>query len=438
MTIATKKATNADGGAIRDPAADVDRDLDGDSGDGAGDREPSTEKRTDGAAKREPGADDTPKPFNREQAVAELIDELGDLGDEKADDEKPGKADPDDGDGDKAEIIDDDAKDDEKPDDDEPDDKPDDDADKDDEVDEETKKDDPADDAEKDPDVPDEAELAKMPKADRKRFKRVLARMHEAEIQGKASRSIAEFAERNHMPANVLQDWLVTGAKVINAKEPMDGAKILADEVYALIEDRDLGEASDADRATALRKLADHMDPEGAKPATPVELPEALADLVEAGVLTKAAALAAHATTTAKDKPAAGKSDADKRQAREKAERIEKAQRGQRAAAFTAGQEAMKAESRTIVKSLGADAPKVWPLMKAHILKQLQTEWKDSAPSQWATIVRKEAKIYLATMNAQKAKGAAKKPPAPIRPQSGGSAGSKSKGDDLDAILAED
>jgi hypothetical protein len=235
------------------------------------------------------------------------------------------------------------------------------------------------------------------------------------------------------MPPQVLQDWLVTGAKVINAKEPIDGALILADEVYALVEDGDPGDASEADRARALRKLADHLDPEGAKPATPEKLPEALADLVEAGVLTEAAARAAHATTKAKDKPAAGASDAEKRKQREKAARIEDAQRSRRQVEIDQGQEAMKAEARTIAKA----NPQLWPKVKEHVLKELRTTWKGSPPAQWATIMRKEAKAFIAEDTARRAKGGTKKPPAPIRPASGGRASTK-KGDDLDAIIAED
>lgn len=443
MTTA-KKTSTADGGASRDPAAEVDRDLEGDSGDGADSRDPSTGQRADGASKRDPDAGENPKPFNRTDAVSELIDELGDLADEATgEDGKPGKAKADDEGGDKADDADDDqeADDAEDADDAEEPETGDDAEEADDaedadegEADDEDKGDDEAadEDAEKDPDVPDDAELAKMPKADRKRFQRVLKRMHEAEVQGKAARSIATFAERNNMPPQVLQSWLLTGAKVINAKEPIDGALILADEVYALIEDSDPGDASEGDRARALRKLADHLDPEGAKPATPDKLPEALADLVEAGVLTEEAARAAHATTKAKEKPPAGASDADKRKAREKAARIEAAERTQRQAAVDQGKEAMKAEARTIAKA----NPQLWPKVKAHVLKELATTWKGAPPAQWATIMRKEAKAFIAEHTAQQAK-ARKKQPAPIRPASGGRASSK-KGDDLDAILAED
>jgi hypothetical protein len=449
MTTAIQKTPKADGGASRDPASDVDRDLDGDGGDGADHREPSAEQqRADGASKRDPAANDTPKPFNRDSAVAELIDELGDdLGEDAADaDEKPTKGKAGDQGGDQADDAEDAKDDQDKVEDGEAEeakesvadadadesDEPADDEDEKGDAEDETKGDDEADDAEKDPDAPTEAELAKYPKDARKRLKRMAKRLHESEIQAKASRSIATFAERNNMPPQVLQDWLVTGAKVINAREPIDGALILADEVYALIEDSDPGEATGLDRAKALRKLADHLDPEGSKPATPDKLPEALADLVEAGVLTEAAARAAHATTKAPDKPAAGASDAEKRQAREKAARIEAAQRSRRQAEIDQGREAMKAEARIIAKA----NPQLWPKVKEHVLKELATTWKGSQPDKWATIMRKEAKAFIAEESARR-KPVGKKPPSPIRPASGGRASAK-KGDDLDAILAED
>lgn len=447
MTTATK-TTKADGGASRDPAVDVERDLDGDGGNGAAVRDPGKRSAADGASKRDPAAKDTPKPFNRATAVADIIDELGDgtdASDETAADPDTGEADDQGGDEaddakdaddsqDAADDADDAEADDESDEDDaQADDEKAEDADEDDDAEDETAEDDAAtdEDAEKDPDVPDEAELAKYPKADRKRWKRVLKRMHDAEIQGKASRSIAQFAERNHMPPQVLQDWLVTGAKVINAKEPLDGALILADEVYALVADGDPGEASEADRAKALRTLADHLDPDGATPPTAEVLPEALADLVAAGVLTEVAARAAHAAT--KDKPAAKPTDAAKRQQRDRQTRVEDQRRSAYQRDVEAGSEAMKAEARIIAKK----HPQQWPKIKAHIKAELSTTWKGTPPAKWVEIMRKETRLFLAEHAATRAKAATKPQPKPIRPSIGGRDSSK-KGDDIDAILAED
>lgn len=451
MTTATK-TTKADGGASRDPAVDVERDLDGDGGNGADVRDPGKRSAADGASKRDPAASKTPKPFNRATAVADIIDELGDGtdasdeietdadaadaddqgGDEAddakdADDSQDEADDSDDAEADETSDEDDTTADDEK------DEKADEDEDGD--AEDETAEDDAAtdEDAEKDPDVPDEAELAKYPKDARKRLARMAKRLTAAEEQGKASRSIAAFAERNHFTPQVLQDWLLTGAKVINAKEPLDGALILADEVYALVADGDPGEASEADRAKALRTLADHLDPDGATPPTAEVLPEALADLVAAGVLTEAAARAAHATTKAKAAPPAKTTDAAKRQQRERQTRVEEQRRSAYQRDVEAGSEAMKAEARIIAKK----HPQQWPKIKAHIKAELSTTWKGTPPAKWVEIMRKETRLFLAEHAATRAKAAIRPQPKPIRPSIGGRDSSK-KGDDIDAILAED
>lgn len=437
MTI-TKQAAKPDGGSTktREPGHDADADLDGAHGDGAGAGEPSTANgAADGATKRDP-AQKTPTPVDRSGRVASILDELegspeeadeapadepeqarttegdekpaddtpadADDADESTEDETAEEADEPEADGESEEADDDNGED------------------------EAT-----AEGADADPDIPSDAELAKAPKEWRKRLDRMSKRLRETTQKAKASEAIAEFADRNHMPAPVLKNWLIAGAKVINAERPIDGALVLADEAYALIRDADPADASPQERASVLRQMADELDPDGSRPAQPEALPDALKDLVEAGVLTEKAARAAHAAEHQKAQPA-GKSTATETRTRDERRRTQEHQRAAYERRVAAGHEAMRTQARGMAK----DHPQLWPKIKAHVIKQLDTNWKDSAPEQWATIMRTEAKVFITEHTAQQAKAKAKPPPKPIRPSTGARA-STTKGDDLDAILAE-
>ncbi len=280
--------------------------------------------------------------------------------------------------------------------------------------------------AEADPDMPDAKELAGFAKPVRKRIERLMGRVHQAEKRAKIGNSIVDFAERNHMPPPVFKDWLQLGAEVVGETDGKAAAVRLSHEVAALADENLTEDSTPAQRAAVLRRLADDMDPEGAKPPEPTKLPDDLADLVETGTLSKEDAEAAFerrqakagkgkpATTTTKAADAGNKPDATKIA-------------NQQAAARDARG---KAEVKRIQDGYAKRQPELWkkalPLVRARL-----KEWKGAPPEHWGRIVEREAKIAL-----QEVTPAKRSPPPATRP-SGGRASREADRDDLDKILDE-